>query len=128
MRLALVLLAALALAGPAAAGDIGVHLAFVPGKLTVSAAPAKTASVVTVTVADGRGSGAGWTLSFRSAAPAVTSITASCAPGSTCTLPRGAGPSGTTALRAAPGTGMGVIRLVIRFAKAPSQAVRLAVA
>jgi hypothetical protein len=126
MRLALVLLAALALAGPAAAGDIGVHLAFVPGKLTVSAAPSKTASVVTVTVADGRGSGAGWTLSFRSAAPAVTSITASCASGSTCTLPRAASaPSGSTVLRAAPGTGMGVIRLTIHLASAARVGLRV---
>jgi hypothetical protein len=70
MRLALALVASLALAGPAAAGDVYVHLSFVPGALRVSAAPA------------------------------VTSIAATCAAGSTCTLPRfAAGPSGATVLR-----------------------------
>lgn len=126
MRLALVLLAALALAGPAAAGDVHVHLGFLPGKLTVSSAQT-SATAVNVTVADGRGSGAGWTLSFTTNAPAVSSIVASCARGSTCTLPRAAsGPSGSTVLRAASGTGMGVVRLTIHLAAAARVGVRVA--
>jgi hypothetical protein len=44
----------------------------------------------------------------------VTSITARCAQGSTCTLPRAVGaPSKTTVLRAAPRTGMGIVELVV---------------
>jgi hypothetical protein len=68
-----------------------------------------------VTVADGRRTGAGWTLRFsRGTGLTVTKITARCAAHSTCTLPRaGAAPSGRTVLRAARATGMGSISLVV---------------
>jgi hypothetical protein len=47
----------------------------------------------------------------------VTSITARCAPGSTCTLPRSFGTAnGATILHVAPDSGMGVMELVVTVA------------
>ena len=47
----------------------------------------------------------------------MTSITARCAAGSTCTLPRAAqGPKGSVVLQAAHDTGMGVLNLVVTVA------------
>ena len=113
-------LAALALAAPAGAGTIVVKLAFVPGKLAVKAAPAAVSgtTLVPVTIADGRGSGAGWTLKVASAQPVrVVSISARCAANSTCTLPTAAStPSGNVVLRAARDSGMGVMNLVVTLA------------
>lgn len=115
-------LAALALAAPAGAGTIVVKLTFAPGKLAATAAhvSARAASpvLVPVTIADGRGNGNGWTLRV-SAARSVTiaAITARCAANSTCRLPTAAAtPAGNVVLRAARGTGMGVIRLVVTVA------------
>lgn len=86
--------AVLLLAAPAAAGTIGVVLGVAPGKLVVRAQPTAvdgTASL-TVRVADGRGSGQGWTLRLRTGAGlTVTAITATCAARSTCTLPTAIG-------------------------------------
>lgn len=109
----------LAIAGPAAAGTITVKLGLVGGKLAVASAPASLAAGATtsipVKVADGRGSGAGWTLRFKHATGlTVTGITARCASNSTCTLPTAAGaPSGATVLRAAKDSGMGIVELVV---------------
>jgi len=120
-------------AGPSAAGTIVVGLTVAPGKLTVRAAPATVAAgtpvSVPVTIADGRGSGAGWTLRVVGpTAVAVTSITARCAARSACTLPAAAGdPSGVTVLRAARGTGMGVIRIVVRLSSESTSPVAFAV-
>jgi hypothetical protein len=112
--------AALLLAAPAGAGTIVVKLSFVPGKLAVKAAPASVAGTVQVpvTIADGRGSGAGWTLKVSSGAPVrVLGITARCAATSTCTLPTAASaPSGDVVLRAARDSGMGVMNLVVTLA------------
>jgi hypothetical protein len=119
---------ALLTAGPAGAGTIVVTLSFAPGKLvakSASAAASENGPVqVPVTIADGRGNGKGWTLRLAaSRAVTVTSITARCAAGSTCTLPRAAqGPSGSTVLRAARGSGMGVMKLVVTVAPLPSGA------
>jgi hypothetical protein len=119
-RLAIGTLAALAIAGPAAAGTIVVTLALVPGKLkvaTIRASPTRIA----FTVADGRGTGAGWTLR-ASAAVTVSAITARCVAHSTCTLPTAiAAPKGRELLTAAKGTGMGVMTVIITL-KAPSRA------
>ncbi|HMC67860.1 MAG TPA: hypothetical protein VKJ07_01790 [Mycobacteriales bacterium] len=119
-RLTISACAALVLAAPAAAGTIVVKLAFVPGKLAVKAAPASVAGTVQVpvTIADGRGSGAGWTLKVSSEAPVrVAGITARCAANSTCTLPTAASaPSGNVVLRAARDSGMGVMNLVVTLA------------
>ena len=108
------------LAAPAGAGTIVVKLTFVPGKLAVKSAPAVVSGTrqVPVTIADGRGSGAGWTLKLASAKPVtVVGITARCAAGSTCTLPTAAsGPSGSVVLRAARDSGMGVMNLVVTLA------------
>lgn len=109
--------AALALAAPAGAGTIIVKLSFVPGKLAVKA-PATSVSgtvQVPVTIADGRGSGAGWTLKVSSTDPVrVVAITARCASNSTCTLPTAASaPSGNVVLRAARDTGIGVMNLIV---------------
>jgi len=117
-RTLIVSLAALLLAAPAGAGTIIVKLHFAPGKLAVKSAASTVAAgasvQVPVTIADGRGNGAGWTLRVRSRALQVVSITAACAANSTCTLPKAsAGPSGTTALAAARGTGMGIMNLVV---------------
>jgi len=126
-------LLAAALAAPAGAGTIVVKLGLVPGKLSVKAAPAHlaagAASSIDVKVADGRGTGAGWTLRFANATGlTVTSITARCAAGSTCTLPTAAAePSGATVLRAASDTGMGVIDLVVTVRASAAASVRFAV-
>src|SRR5437763_15593907 len=84
---------ALVVAAPAGAGTIVVKLSFVPGKLAVKAPAASVSGIVQVpvTVADGRGSGAGWTLKISSSDPVrVVAITARCAANSTCTLPTAA--------------------------------------
>jgi len=118
-RLVISSFAALVLAAPACAGTIIVKLTFVPGKLAAKSVPAAIAAGETVqipvTVADGRGNGTGWTLSFVAGQSlAVTGITARCAANSTCTLPTAAQrPGGATVLQAARGTGMGVMHLVV---------------
>ena len=112
-------LVALVLAAPAGAGTIVVKLGLAPGKLSVASTHPSLAAggtvSVTVKVADGRGSGKGWTLRFANASGlAVTSITARCASNSTCTLPAAVGtPAGGTVLEAAHDTGMGIIQLVV---------------
>jgi len=109
----------LALAGPAAGGTITVKLGLVGGKLAVASAPTSLAAgasaAIPVKVADGRGSGAGWTLHFtKSSGLTVTGISAHCAANSTCTLPTAAGaPSGATVLKAVKDSGMGIIDLVV---------------
>lgn len=119
-RLVLSACAALVLAAPAGAGTIVVKLAFAPGKLAVKASPTSVSGTVDVpvTVADGRGSGAGWTLKVSSGiAVRVVGITARCAANSTCTLPTAAStPSGNVVLRAARDSGMGVMNLVVTLA------------
>jgi len=125
-RLLIVTVLFLLAAGPAAAGTIVVTLSFAPGRLEARAAPAVASSAgavqVPVTVADGRGNGKGWTLKVASGhAITVTSITARCAGNSTCTLPAALqGPSGSIVLKAAPGTGMGVMNLVVTVAPLPA--------
>jgi len=125
-RILLSSLIALVLAGPATAGTIIVRLTFVPGKLQVRSAAATATPAgqvqVPVTVADGRGSGAGWTLRLAGRRHVtVTSITARCAANSTCTLPRAAEtPSGAVVLRAARDSGMGVMNLVVTVAPLPA--------
>lgn len=125
-RALLAILAFLLTAAPATAGTIVIRLTFVPGKLVVRSAPAvatsRSAVQVPVTVADGRGSRAGWTLRVASNhALQVTAIRARCAAGSTCTLPTSvSGPAGDVILQAAPGTGMGVISLVVTVAALPA--------
>jgi hypothetical protein len=117
-RLFIASIAALLLAGPASAGQIVVKLGLVPGTLQVSAAHVSSSSV-TLTVADGRGNGNGWTLR-ASRSVVVTGITARCADGSTCTLPQSAStPAGSVVLSAAKGTGMGVMSVTVQLAAAP---------
>jgi hypothetical protein len=116
-RILITVLAGLCLAAPAGAGTIIVKLTFVPGKLAVKA-PATTVAGTTqvpVTIADGRGSGNGWTLKVDAANPVkVVGITARCAANSTCTLPTAVStPSGNVVLRAARDSGMGVMNLVV---------------
>ena len=119
-RLLLSMLACLLLAGPASAGTIVVKLGLAPGKLQVSAART-TGGTVALTVADGRGNGAGWTLR-ASQAVTVTGITARCAANSTCTLPTArTTPSGSIVLTAAKGTGMGIVNLTVTLGSAPKQ-------
>jgi hypothetical protein len=119
---------ALLTAGPAGAGTIVVKLSFAPGKLVAKSAPALASAngpvQVPVTIADGRGSGSGWTLRLAAGRPLnVMSITARCAAGSTCTLPRAArGASDSAVLQAARDTGMGVINLVVTVAALPGGA------
>lgn len=121
-RLLISFFAALVLAAPAAAGTIIVKLTFVPGKLSVAAAPLAATSAaqlqVPVTIADGRGSGKGWTLRVAAAHNVtVVGITGRCAANSTCTLPTAVTtPSGTVVLQAAHDTGMGVMNLVVTVA------------
>lgn len=128
-RLLIASLLALLLAGPAGAGTIIVKLTFVPGKLSMKAAPATLAPgarvQVPLTIADGRGNGDGWTLKVAgSSTVSVVSITAVCASNSTCTLPTATGsPSGATVLRAAKGTGMGVMNLVVTLSAPAKTAV-----
>ena len=123
----------LATAAPASAGTIGVELTFAPGRLSLQAAPAKLTPgarvSVPVTVADGRGSGRGWRLRLvGSPEVSVLSVTATCAAGSTCTLPAAAGrPSGATVLRAASGTGMGIVKLVVTLTSPSSTLVSFSV-
>jgi hypothetical protein len=112
---------ALLIAAPAFGGNVAVTLGLQSGSLTLRApqlsATAEKTVQVPITVADGRGSGAGWTLQLNSKDVAVTSITARCALGSTCTLPRSVGTaSGTAILHVAPDSGMGVIDLVVTVA------------
>ena len=103
-RVFISVLTALVLAAPAGAGTIVVKLTFVPGKLALKSAPATVSGTrdVPLTLADGRGSGAGWTLKVRSSKPVhVVGITARCAAGSTCTLPTAAAtPTGDVGLHA----------------------------
>ena len=126
------LIAALLLAGPASAGTIVVTLGLAPGKLALKAAATKVSTApvqVPVTIADGRGSGNGWTLKIASANPVtVQAITAQCAAGSTCTLPKALrAPSGSVVLEAARGTGMGVLKLVVTLSAARSTTVSFTV-
>jgi hypothetical protein len=70
---------------------------------------------VPLTLADARGTGVGWTLKLNASTPVtIESITAHCAPNSTCTLPKAAGAAGI--LQAARDSGMGVIQLVVTVA------------
>ena len=82
-----------------------------------------------MTVADGRGHGHGWTLKMAgSANVTVVSITARCAAHSTCILPTSVEkPSGATVLRAAKGTGMGVIRVIVTLSAPARSAISFAV-
>ena len=126
-------LAALLLAAPAGAGTIIVKLHLAPGKLAVKSAATRLragqTSSIRVTVADGRGSGAGWTLRFaNSSGLSVRSITARCGAHSTCTLPTAAKAKAVaTVLRAAKDTGMGVIDLVVTVKAAAASRVSFSV-
>jgi hypothetical protein len=120
LRRALIgLLIALAAAGPAAAGQIVGKLGLRSGKLVLTAKATHVAAGAAVSIplriADGRGTGAGWTLRLRDASGLkVTAIKALCAAGSTCTLPSAVGaPHDALILRSAQATGMGVIRVVV---------------
>jgi hypothetical protein len=119
-RVILILIgSALLAAGPAVGGNINVGLALHSGGLSLQAPPARAVSgrsvQVPLTIADARGTGAGWTLGLDVSAPVtITSITAHCAAGSTCTLPRVADTGGI--LQAARDSGMGVIHLVVTVA------------
>jgi len=120
--LVLVLVTALAASTPVLAGDIVVTIGLMSGGLSLQA-PAAVASAsravnIPLLVADGRGTGAGWTLRVNSAKPVkVTSITARCAAGSTCTLPTAStAANGQMILSASRNTGMGVIALVVTVA------------
>ncbi len=132
-RTSIAILACLALAAPATAGTIVVGLSLVPGRLALGApvvhvAPGRTLDVP-VRVADGRGDGRGWILKLRGTGLRVTRITAACAAGSTCTLPAAtAAPRGSAILRAARGTGMGVIDLVVTVGATTRTAARFAIA
>src|SRR5258707_7147813 len=119
-RLLLTLTAsALVAAGPAMAGDINVGLTIHSSGLSLKG-PAITAVAgrsveVPLTLADARGTGAGWTLRLNASTPVtIESIAARCAPSSTCTLRKAAGAAGI--LRAARDSGMGVIELVVTVA------------
>jgi hypothetical protein len=125
MRRALLisLLAALVMTAPAFGGTIAVTVGLTSGGLALQApAAAATAAAsvqIPVTVTDARGTGAGWTLKLApSLSPVtVTSITVRCATGSTCTLPKATTDADASALLdVAPGTGMGVIQLVVTVA------------
>jgi hypothetical protein len=124
-RILIAAVAALVLAAPAGAGTIVVKLGLAPGKLKVASAQT-TSTTVSLTVADGRGNGAGWTL--RASLPVtVTGITARCATHSTCTLPTATAlPNGRIVLAAAEGTGMGVMNLVVTLS-APATGVTFVV-
>jgi hypothetical protein len=120
-------------AGPAAAKPGHIQLKLSQGSLAVKA-PTRIASAsrtAAVTVTDARGTGGGWTLKVAAAAR-VTRVVATCASGSTCTLPRAkVAASGNVVLRAVHGSGMGVIRLAVTFgslrAKAPALPVTFSV-
>ncbi len=126
--------ATLLLAAPAGAGTIDVTLGVAPGRLALHAPPtvvtAGGVATILVRVADGRGSGAGWTLRVRSgSAVDVVAITAACAKGSTCSLPVPVGlPSDATVLRAARGSGMGVVELRVTLHAAARASVTFTVA
>jgi hypothetical protein len=110
---------ALLAAGPALGGNINVGLALRSGGLTLQgpalAAVAGRLVQVPLTLADARGTGAGWTLKLNVTGPVtIEHITARCAAGSTCTLPKTAGAAGV--LQAARDSGMGVIQLVVTVA------------
>ncbi len=113
---------ALLLAAPAFGGDVAVTLGLKTGSLTLRAPSASAAAgkaiQVPLTVADGRGSGAGWTLQLNAQkSVSIMSITARCAADSTCTLPRAIGTAnGSAILHVAPDSGMGVIDLVVTVA------------
>lgn len=127
----LVSLIALLAAGPAGAGTIVVKLGLAAGKLSVKAAPTVVSSSaqIPVTIADGRGTGKGWTLRLAGTGATVTAITARCAANSTCTLPTAVGtPTGGIVLRAAAGTGMGVMNLVVTVRTTAKTAVSFSVA
>ena len=117
---------ALLLAGPASAGQIVVKLGLAPGKLQAAAVRTGTHTVLG-TVADGRGSGAGWTL--RASEPVVvTGISARCAATSTCTLPRAVeSPSGKVVLHVAKDSGMGVMQLEVTLQSGVSAATKFVV-
>jgi hypothetical protein len=93
-------------------GSIPAVLVIRPGTLSM------TVSGDSLTVIDATGSGSGWrVLADASDGTAeLTGFTASCAPGSTCTLPASSldypaqVSSGTPLLEADPGSGMGTIR------------------
>jgi hypothetical protein len=129
-RTLIVFVIALIAAAPAYAGTIVVKLTFAPGKLSLrspQAVDATRGAQVQLTIGDGRGSGAGWTL-HASQAVTVSSITARCATNSTCTLPRPAtSPSGTVVLTAARGTGMGIVELVVTLRPSAARAVTFSV-
>jgi hypothetical protein len=130
-RTLIVSLAALLLAAPAGAGTIIVKLHFVPGKLVVKSAPATIAPgmpvQVPLTIADGRGSGNGWTLR-TSTAVAVSGITVRCASNSTCTLPKVTSvPWGKLVLTAARATGMGIMNVVVTLSAAKRSALSFTV-
>ena len=124
-----------ALAAPPA-GARPVRLKLVAGTLRVSApsvaVTAAGAKSVTVTVTDARGVGTGWSLKLVTARPVtVARIAARCAKHSTCTLPqaRVIGPS-PLVLHALRGSGMGVVKLIVTFARlksGPPGAVKFAV-
>ncbi len=132
-RTSIAILACLVLAAPATAGTIVVGLSLVPGRVAVKApvahlSPGRTVDLP-LQVADGRGTGHGWVLNLRGSGLRVTRITAACAAGSTCTLPAPAGaPGGDSILRAARGTGMGVIDLVVTVQATARTTARFAVA
>jgi hypothetical protein len=121
IRCLAVVAAALALAAPAVAGDIGVTFGIATGSLAVKA-PARTLGSTTrvpITVVDARGSGAGWTLRLSGAGAAVTRLVVRCAVGATCTLPQDSvslpaklGSGATPVLTAAPHSGMGAMVVV----------------
>ncbi len=104
-------------AGPAAAKPGRIQLKLSHGSLALKAPVRLTSAsrTATVTVTDARGTGGGWTLAVTAPAP-VTRVVASCAAGSTCTLPRAkVVASGRIVLQALKGSGMGVIRLSVTF-------------
>ena len=99
--------------------NIKVGLALHSGGLTLQVpavrAMAGRSVQVPLTIADARGTGAGWRLDLDASAPvSITGITARCAAGSTCTLPKAADAAGI--LQAAHDSGMGVIELVVTVA------------
>jgi hypothetical protein len=107
-------LLACTLARGAAAGDVEVRVGLSHGGLALRAGHAVRVggeTRVVVTVTDARGTGDGWVL--RASGGTVSSISAGCASGSTCTLPRTAPTGGDAVLRAGRGSGMGVIALTV---------------
>jgi hypothetical protein len=121
LRSLAVVLAALVLAAPAVAGDIGVTFGIKTGTLGVKAPATALGGTVQVPIAvvDGRGNGAGWTLRLSGSDASVTRLTVRCATGSTCTLPRASvslptklGSGATPVLSAAPQSGMGALVVV----------------